>query len=101
MRIEVYRGKRNTGIVESNLPFAQKYWLQEREGYRLKVIHSRVIEVRHGINSYPFESSSLVLIEYIETDEGKEIEGVYLPDSVPTNEANHVKQTAKLLFHTN
>ena len=101
MRIEVYRGKRNTGVVESNLPFAQKYWLQDKKGYQLKVTHSREIEVRHELPSYPYESSSLVLIEYVETDEGREIAGVYVPDSVPASQSEYVQQVAKFLFYTN
>lgn len=64
-----------------------------------KKVLSETVAVRYETNSYPYESETDVLIEYMEPDGEKEILRVYISDDVPEDQKTYVKQVAKDLFY--
>ncbi len=57
------------------------------------------LSVSYPSRLYPFESIATVLIEYKETEEGREIDGLYVSEYVPESLVDYVKIEAKEQFY--
>lgn len=60
---------------------------------------TREVEVFYPMNCYPFETSGLALVEYHETEEGPEIEAIYLPEYVKREDREDVKKQVKQIIY--
>lgn len=57
------------------------------------------LTVSYPFTLYPYEVETTVLIEYQETEEGKEIERIFLSDYVSKDSIDYVKEQAKEQFY--
>lgn len=57
------------------------------------------VSVSYPTKFYPFESETTVLIEYIDTLEGKEIDRLFVSEYVPENFVDYVKREAIEQFY--
>lgn len=62
-------------------------------------IKRQEIEVNYSIKCFPFESSAMALVEYIDTPDGKEIQTIFLPEYVHRHEEKSIREQASRLFH--